>query len=511
MERAIVGGYVFDATQRRPKLGDVLIRDGRIAGVGDGVTIPEHAERIEAAGKLIIPGLINAHTHAHNNLSRGAADRWTLEDLLNHGPALGVGRSVREQYVSAALGAIEMLTSGVTGVYDLFMAMPAVTDESCEAVARAYGDSGMRAVVAPAVSDMVFYKTVPGLMDILPGDLRTAVEGIEPAPTRGLLNVMERHIRDWEGSYDGRIRTAVAPTIPGQCTDELLDGAVRLAQEHGVGFHTHLAESKMQVVYGLSRWGTTPLGRLHDIGAVDAKFVGAHGVWLSPDDLERMGSVAASVAHNPQSNLRLGSGIAPVREMLDAGVNVALGSDGSASSDHQNLFVAMHFAGTVGNVRHGHDRERWLSARDVWKMATDAGSHAMGMPGEFGQIVPGARADLVLLERNSTYLMPTADCCTAMVYAETGSAVDTVLVDGEVVVRDGVVLTLDEAALRREADEATERILGRNPDLWEFARAMTPYIHQACRATAMSPMAYTRYADESIMAQPDRSRPAEKL
>jgi 5-methylthioadenosine/S-adenosylhomocysteine deaminase len=498
MDRLIRGGGVIVPGSRLPVPRDILIRDGAIAEIADSISISADIDTLDATGKITIPGLVNAHTHAHANLSRGVADRWTLEDLLNHSPALMTGRTPREQYVSAAIGAIEMLKSGCTGVFDLFMALPAPTPEGIEAVVRAYGGSGMRATLAPAVADMVFYETVPGLMDILPDDLKTVVSGIRPEPSGGLLAMMERHIRDWHGSYGGRVTTALAPTIPGQCTDEFLDGCVRLAREHGVGIHTHLAESKMQVLYASKRWGTTPLGRLNDIGAVDERFVGAHGVWLFPEDMAQIGRVSASVAHNPASNLRLGSGIAPVREMIDAGVNVALGSDGSSCSDNQNIFTAMHFAGTVGNVRHAHDRSRWIDAEEVWRMGTCGGCHALGQGGRFGEIKTGARADLVLLDASAATLMPMNDAITSMVYAETGSAVDTVIVDGEIVVEGGEVLTLDEAALREEAQAAAERIIGSNPEFWTMAREFAPYIQQACSQAAMMPLPFSRYADDRV-------------
>jgi 5-methylthioadenosine/S-adenosylhomocysteine deaminase len=490
-------GRVLDSASGQFRVVDVLVDGGRVTEVGADLSFPAGSEIIDAAGYLVILGLVNAHTHAHNNLTRGVADNWTLEDLLNHGPALLNGRTAREQYVSAAIGAIEMLKSGCTAAYDLFMAFPAPTDEGAEAVARGYGDSGMRAVVAPAVADQVFYQTVPGLIDQLPDELRAAVESIEVAPAGGLLAMMERHIRRWHGSYSGRIQAAVAPTIPGQCTDEFLRDSARLASEHGVGFHTHLAETKMQVIHAHQRWGMSPLAVLAELGAVNGSFVGAHGIWLSGSDIEQLGASRATIAHNPASNLKLGSGIAPVRELIDAGVNVALGTDGSSCSDNQNMFGAMHFAGTIGNVRFPHDPERWVSAPETLRMATDAGMRALGIAERGGAIEPGAPADLVLLDASSIYLRPLNDAYNSLVYVENGASVDTVIVDGEVVVRHGIVLTLDEPALRDEAQEIAERLASLNPDRWAFARKLTPYVRAACRGAAAAPLPFERYAADS--------------
>jgi len=201
-----------------------------------------------------LPGLVNAHTHAHNNLLKGLGDNWTLEDLLNHAPALLSNRTPEDQYLSAAIGAVEMLKNGCTAAYDLFMAAPAPTAEGVEAIVRAYIDVGLRAVIAPAMADLVFYQTVPGLFDLLPPDLRRTVEGMQTAPTEGLLQIAAETVRRWHGTASGRISVAVAPTIPGQCSDAFFTGCVRLARDYGVGLHTHLAESKVQAIASQHRW-----------------------------------------------------------------------------------------------------------------------------------------------------------------------------------------------------------------------------------------------------------------
>ncbi len=161
-----------------------------------------------------------------------------------------------------------MLNTGGTAAYDLYMAVPAITDEAFEAVVRAYTDVGVRVVLAPAVADVVFYQTVPDLADQLPPDLRRVVDEMQPAPTKGLLGLTERAIRRWHGGADGRVRIGVAPTIPNQATDELLDGCAALAREYGVGIRTHLAESKVQVIQSHRRWGKSIVARLADHGVL---------------------------------------------------------------------------------------------------------------------------------------------------------------------------------------------------------------------------------------------------
>ena len=475
---------------------NILVERDRIVAVGATVTAPATAREIDATGRLVVPGLMNAHTHAASHLARGRAGNWTLEDLLVHAQANYGFRSPEDDYLSAALGAIEMLKTGCTAAYDLYMAIPAITSEGMEAVVRAYSDAGMRAVVAPAVADIVFHRTVPGLLDLLPGDLRGVVEAMQPAPTKGLLELTEQVIRRWHGAADGRVHTAVAPTIPNQATDEFLAGCARLAREYGVGVHTHLAESKVQVIESQRRWGKTIVERLADHGLLDARFVGAHAIWLTGDDIRRLGDAGAAVAHNPGSNLRLGCGIAPVREMLDAGLAVGLGTDGSVCADNQNLFEALRIASVVSTIRFPHATERWLDAATVWRLVTAGSARVLGVAGDLGAIAPGRKADLVLLRADSVFLRPLADPLNALVYAETGASVETVLVDGRVVLENGRVTTLDETRIYARVQEAADRQRARSGEAWELARRLAPHVAAACRAAVAIPLSINRYASE---------------
>jgi guanine deaminase len=494
MKTIVRGGRVLTDDGAHLVEAGVLIDDDRIEAVGPLESTQVDWTVIDARDRIIIPGLINSHTHAHNNLTRGSADNWTLEDLLNNGPALLAGRTVEEQYLSAAIGAIEMLKTGCTSAYDLFMALPAPTSDGCEAVVRAYADVGMRAVLAPAVADVVFYRAVPDLLDLLPPDLRATVEAIEAAPTDGLLRLAEEHVRRWDGHAGGRIRAAVSPTIPGQASEELLLGFGRIAREYGVGFHTHLAESKVQGIYAQRRWGTTIAGHLGELGLLNDCFCGAHSVWLTPEDIAALADAGASVAHNPASNLKLGSGIAPVREMLDAGLNVGIGTDGSMSSDNQNLFEAMRFAALIGSVRFPHDTADWIGAADAFTMATTGGARLLGIADDLGAIAPGQKADLVLLRADSVHLRPSSVPLHSLVYVETGASVDTVLVDGRVVVEDGRVTTVDEDRLRSQAQQAAERIRGGNAGARLLAEQLNPYLAAACSAAVAEPFPVNRYA-----------------
>jgi 5-methylthioadenosine/S-adenosylhomocysteine deaminase len=494
MALLIRGGRVLNSTRIAFEPADALIEGDQIVAVGCKLSSPPGTEELNAAGHLILPGLVNAHTHAHNNLFKALADNWTLEDLITHAPALNGGRTPEDHYLSAAIGAIEMLKTGCTAAYDLFMAVPAPSSEVVEAVVRAYVDVGVRAVLAPAVADVVFYRVVPDLFDLLPRRLRRTVEHIRADPTEGLLQLTENTIRLWNGAAGGRIRVAVAPTIPGQCSDEFLLGCRRLVQEYGVGLHTHLAESKVQAVYAQRRWGKTIVAHLTDLGLLGPGFVGAHGVWLTPEDIRQLADAGAGVAHNPASNLKLGSGIAPTREMLDQGLTVGLGTDGSVSSDNLNMFEAMRFAALVNKVRFPHDQEHWIGAKEVFDMATQGSARALGLADKIGAVAPGRKADLVLVRSSSVFLQPLNHALNALVYAETGADVTTVLVGGRVVLDNGRVLTVDEGHLQAQAQEAAERLRAQNTTAWALAEQLRPYVASACRAAVAIPYPVNRYA-----------------
>jgi guanine deaminase len=494
MALLVHGGHVLDASYTALERADILIAADRIQAVGQGLEVPPEAHRLDATGCLVLPGLINAHTHAHNNLFKGMGDNWTLEDLLTYGPALNGNRTPEEHYLSAAIGAVEMLKNGCTAAYDLFMAVPAPTPEGIAAVVQAYADVGLRAVIAPAMADLVFYRTVPGLLDLLPADLRHTADDLVATPSAGLLQIAEEAVRHWQGAASGRIRMAVAPTIPGQCSDTFFSGCVRLAQDYGVGLHTHLAESKVQAIASQQRWGKTLVGHLADLGALGSGFVGAHSVWITDDDIRRLADAGAAVAHNPASNLKLGCGIAPVREMVEQGLSVGLGTDGAMSSDNLNLFEAMRFAALVGKVRFPHEPARWLGAQTAWDLATRGSARVLGLGDMLGAVAPGYKADLVLLRTDSSFLRPLNHALNALVYAETGADVDTVLVDGRIVLVHGKVLTINETRLRDQAQAAADRLRSQNQAAWMLAEQFAPYVATACRAAVATPYPVQRYA-----------------
>src|SRR5437667_11368231 len=284
----IRGGRLLDIRAHRAHLTDILVAGDSIAEMGaPGLAAPAGATVVDARGTLLHPGLINAHTHAHGNLAKGLGDRWTLELLLTAGSWISSGRTLEDKHLSAKLGAAEMVLKGCTASYDLPLEFPAPTPEGLEAVGSAYAAVGLRAVVAPMVADRSFYEAIPGLMDVLPPPLQHDVEKLRPAPWKTSVDSMRKALSEWKLDRD-QIRLAVAPTIPHHCSDEFIRACVALTAEHGVGLHTHVAESKVQAIVGLQRYGKTLTAHLDDLGVVGERFTVDTGVWLDEAELARL-------------------------------------------------------------------------------------------------------------------------------------------------------------------------------------------------------------------------------
>src|SRR5687767_5459700 len=251
----IRGGRVIDIARRTAESKDIVIEGDTISSiVAPGTVTSPDAKGIDATGKLLMPGLINAHTHSHGGLGRGAGDRWSLELLLNAGPWLSGGRTLEDRYLSTLIVAAEMVSKGCTACYDLFYEFPAPTLEGLEAVARAYAEVGMRAVIAPMMADRTFWSAIPGLLEALPPEGRADVERVQFAPWETSLATVRKALDSWKPDRD-TIRLALGPTIPLHCSDAFMQGCRDLAREYGVGIHMHVAESKVQELASFKRYG----------------------------------------------------------------------------------------------------------------------------------------------------------------------------------------------------------------------------------------------------------------
>ena len=490
--RVIRGGVLLDIRAHRAEAADVLIDGDTIREIGaPGLAAPPDAAVVDARGLLLHPGLINAHTHAHGNLAKGMGDRWTLELLLTAGPWLSGGRSLEDKHLSAKLGAVEMVLKGCTAAYDLTLEWPAPTLEGLEAVGGAYAEVGMRAVVAPMVADRTFFEAIPGLMDVLPPAMQKDVEKLRPAPWKTSEANMRQALARWKLGAE-QIRIAVAPTIPHHCSDEFISACVALSREHGVGLHSHVAESKVQAIVGLKRYGKTLTAHLDDLGALGPHFTVAHGVWLDGDDMRRLGGHGASVAHNPGSNMRLGNGLGDMRGMLAHGVNVGIGTDGANCSDNLNMYEAMRLASFASKAQRP-DAERWVTTEEVALAATEGSARALGLEGQIGRLAPGAKADIVFLDLGHVNWIPLNDPTNQLVHTEDGGAVKHVMIGGRLVVQDRRVTTVDVAALARQVEAARQRLAGINAPGKALYEQLAVIVGRFCPGLAAVPYHITRY------------------
>ncbi len=486
----IRGARLVDPAKRRADAADVLVEDGVIRAVGADLAVPEAARVEDASGLLIHPGLVNAHTHGHGGLARGHADRWTLELLLAAAPWISGGRSLADKKLSAQLCAAEMALKGVTACYDLYAEAPLPTREGLDAAAEAYAEVGLRAVIAPMVADRTVFDAVPGLMDALPDALRRRVDGLRPSPAEATLAAVGEILRHWRWDSED-ILAAVAPTIPLHCADAFLCGCGRLAEEHGVGLHSHVAESKLQALAGLRRYGRSLVAQMDSLGLVDPRFTAAHAIWLTDDDLRLLAGRGAAIAHNPGSNMRLGNGMFRLRRALDLGVAVGIGTDGVSSSDTLNMYEAMRAAFHLAAVQ-TPDPALWASAEEVWRAGTTGSARALGFA-DIGAIAPGMKADIVFLDLAHPNWMPMNGTVNQIVHTEDATALRHVMVGGRFIVRDRRLLTLDLARLAREAEAARERLESLNAERRELFALLEPVVRSFCPAFARQPYPVRRY------------------
>jgi guanine deaminase len=486
------GGRLLDVRAHRADPADLLIVGDTVREIGaPGLKAPPGAAVIDARGKLLHPGLINAHTHGHGNLAKGMGDRWTLELLLTAGSWINGGRTLEDKLLSATLGAVEMVLKGCTAAYDLAFEWPAPTLEGLTAVGRAYADVGMRAVVAPMVADRTFYEAIPGLMSVLTPGMRKDVDKLRLAPWKTSMANMRKAFRGWTLDRQG-VQLAVAPTIPHHCSDDFIRACGRLASEHDAGLHTHVAESKVQAVVGLQLYGKTLTAHLDDLGVVGPRFTVAHGVWLDGDDMKRLGDHGASVAHNPGSNMRLGNGLADMHGMLSRRVNVGVGTDGANCSDNLNVYEAMRLASLASKAR-TPDLDRWVTTDDVALAATEGGARTLGLGARIGRLAPGALADIVFLDLGHVNWTPCNDPTNQLVHTEDGNAVEGVMIGGRMIVEHRRVTTVDMASLARQAEAARARLVRANSAGKALYERLAAVVGRFCPGLAHTPYHVNRY------------------
>ena len=406
---------------------DLAIADGRIVGIGRAPPGFAPDRVIDGHDRIVLPGLINTHTHLSMTLMRNYADDlafwpWLLERVKPLEDHL-VPEDVR---IGARLGVAEMIRGGTTCFHDMYFHLDEVADEVANA--------GLRACLCGALFDK---------------------SGQGDALLEAAIGLHER----WHGRADGRVTVGLGPHSPYLCSPGDLREILGEAERLKCGLHIHVAETEREVAASREQHGVTPVQHLAELGCFRVPVVAAHGIYVDDADRRLLREGSVSVAHNPGSNLKLANGIAPVQQLLDDGVNVGLGTDGAASNNNLNLFEEMHLAALLQKWLR-RDAEA-LPARQALRIATINGAKALGLDAEIGSLEIGKQADVVILDATQPHLAPRHDPIALLVYSAQAADVATVIVNGRILLEDRVLTTLDNALLLEQATAQTQRLLGR--------------------------------------------------
>jgi 5-methylthioadenosine/S-adenosylhomocysteine deaminase len=414
----ISGGLVLTMNDRNDIISDgaVAVSGDRIVAVGPtgGLTQRFGALQVlEASFSLVMPGLINLHTHAAMTCFRGLADDLPLETWLQGHIFPAEARHVNEEnaYWGTLLAAAEMIRSGTTTFCDGYF---------CEdGAARAVVDGGLRAVCAQGVIDF----PAPGV----------------PEPTDN-LEVAREFVRRWLG-HSPRLTPSIFCHSPYTCSPATLNQAKEICLEQGVPFQIHVSETKGEVEEMVKRCGRRPVAHLANLGLLEGITLCHHAVWVDEEEIDLLVRSGAGVSHNPESNMKLASGVAPLPRMLARGVKVGLGTDGCASNNDLDLLREMDTAAKLHKVHQGDPA--LCTAAQITAMATRGGAAALGMWHDLGSLEPGKKADLITIDLNQPHLVPLYEPCSHLVYAARGGDVRDVVIDGRIVMRNREVLTID--------------------------------------------------------------------
>ncbi len=433
VDRLISGGRVLVMDEKETLIprGTIAIKGENIVAVGKKEEIENlytSKEILSAEDSLVMPGLINCHTHAPMTYFRGLADDLELMDWLNNYifPAEAAFVNREFSYMGSLLACAEMIKSGTTTFCDMYI----FEDE----VARAAKKAGMRCRIGEV------------LFDFPSPNVKTPAEG---------LNYTEMLIGKW--AHDPLVSIVVEPHSLYACSESLLKEAKKLADRYGIPLAMHYLETKSEREQLIKDKGrNTPTSYLQDIDYLNERFIAFHCVWMEDSDIQMFADYGSKIVHNPESNMKLASGAAPVPKMLTSEVTVALGTDGCASNNNLDMFQEMDTAAKLHKVVH-HD-PTVMDARTVVRMATCDGAKALCLDTTVGALTPGMKADIIIINLNRPHLTPLYNEYSHIVYAVNGSDVDTVLINGKVIMKNRTLLTIDENDILEMVKETSQKI-----------------------------------------------------
>jgi 5-methylthioadenosine/S-adenosylhomocysteine deaminase len=450
----------------------LIIQNGIIVEFGRQVKTDAYAvdETFNCSGKIVIPGLVNTHSHLIEVLQRSFRDNVRKELWLNFRQMTeeAVRLSPEEIQAATELACAEMLKNGVTAVLDHFSVRSGLTAVNMQAVLAGFEKTGIRGILAPSLRDRDFLA--------LMGVRNNRREPIKGAPTGSvweeILCVLE-YVR----KSSGLSGLMLGPASPQNCSDTLLRKIIEMAERYDLGIHTHLLESRIERWGAWKLYGEEWIGRLSRLGLLSSRLTAAHCIWLDEKEMDLLASSRTSVVHNPASNLKLGNGIAPVVQLKKRGVNVALGTDGGDTSDSYSIFEQMKLAALLSRVN-TEDAREWVTAPCALSMGTLNGAAAIpAWRGKIGRIRSGYRADLVIL-KPQIGMRPLNNILHQLVFCPGGLSVDTVIVNGEVVVREGRLTRVNEEELVQKVEPISRKMHRRYSRIKESSRRLEDSVHR---------------------------------
>jgi 5-methylthioadenosine/S-adenosylhomocysteine deaminase len=404
---------------------NIGITDDKISFIGE-IPVDFTADKIiDGSEHVVMPGLVNSHTHIAMSLLRNYADDLPFWDWL-FGKILPVEEKFTEEhiYYGSLLSAAEMIQGGTTCFNDMYFMM--------EMVAKATEESGMRAILGRGIA----------------GDLQQAESG---------FSEMETMLTKWHKTGDGRILISIAPHAIYTCPPETLEKCLQWAKEKNLILHTHVSESKKEADECFQQHGKSPVRYLRDLGLFDVHAAAAHCVQLDEADCEILCEKRVHVLHNPISNMKLANGFAPLKMLMEKGVNIALGTDGAASNNSQNMWKEIQIASLLSKGI--HQEPTMIPAYEALKMATCNGAKALGLEKEIGSLEVGKKADLILVNLDKPHLQPLHDVISTLVYSAQASDVETVIINGKIVMENRSLKTLDYPTLKRKVRELKKELI----------------------------------------------------
>ncbi len=477
--------------ERSPGPVDIVIDGARIAAVQPASSAPPEGTAIDATNRLVTPGLINGHLHSHESYYKGRSDNLPLELWMNAvRPLKPIPLTPRQVYLRTMAVAIEALRSGTTALCDDINISPMIRPEHVAAVYQAYEDIGVRALVGPTLFDRPFFRAVPFVDEEFPPALLAELDAARGASSAELL-AFARELARTRHPRDHRVGFIAAPSAPQRCTEDFLRAVRGLADEYDLPLMMHVQETRLQVVTGRLWHGKTWVEHLDALGFLKPKTTLIHAVWLNPREIEILARTGATAQHNPTSNLKVGSGLMPLRALLEAKVNVSMGSDGCGSIDTVNMQYVLMTGALLHKLRGDHTG--WVGAREIFAAATMGGARALGFGDTLGAVEPGRLADLAVYRLDRVPFAPLNDPLRQLVFAESGASLDHVFVDGEAVMADGKLTRVDEAALLAELGEQHARLeplIAASEIEVERIRPAYERIYRRCEALAIADDTY---------------------